>query len=536
MTQRQNTNNTTVTLGAESRNKLLEGVNTVANAVKTTLGPSGRTAVYTHFNGVPVSTKDGVSVAKSIVIDDNEIAVGAEMIKQISLKVGQEAGDGTTTSTILGQAIANKGVAAVANGMNPVHLKRGIDKACDFIVNEIKNNSIACTTVEDVYNVAKISANNDDVIASTIARTYEAIGKDGLMSFKMGTDTEDKVELQMGITINKGYAHDNLINNRENTFKSEQVFILLVEDKINNYKEIYDIVNTVVENGFKLLILADDFSSDTLDFLGVNVMKGNAQISAVKLMMTKELKDEYLKDIKTLTSAEIIGKHRKYNLQNFDFEKCFGVSREVEVTKEKTIIASGNFIKEEVIARAEEVKATLKIYKETKNQFFIQKTKERLAALTGGIAVIKVGGYSEIEIKERYDRYEDAICAYRSAIEEGVIAGGGTALAKISKKLSKLKGINIEEDFGIKIVVDSIKEPLRQILSNCGLEHSIIIDKILKKNDFNYGYDALNNKYVNVLETGIIDPAKVTRCAIQSSCSVANSIITTECVIARIKE
>lgn len=528
-----------IIFGSEARKKMIFGMNLLANAVKVTLGPKGRTVVYTYMNNFPVATKDGVSVAKSINLQDTEEAIGSEMLKQISLKVADDAGDGTTTSTILGQSITNQGVSATENGMNPMDLKRGIDKACSESIKELRKISKECKTLNDKISIATISANGDSKIGTLIAKTIDKVGENGVVNIEQGYEQEDIVSFKDGMFFETGYTHSNFANIiSDNSYESTKCYTLIIDKNISSYKEILNIVTVINEQNLSLLIIADSYSADTTNFLTVNAMQG-LKVCAVKTpILAQERKKDYLEDVAILTGGKVLGNNELEDLNNgvVTFQGMLGQAEKVRVTNETTTIFEGLGCKNKLKDRIKLIQKQLSEFESKKKEFDISTCKSRLAKLDGGIATIKVGGSSDLEIKERFDRFEDSLCAVNSAIKEGVVAGGGTALIKIAKKLENLKGNNADQDFGINIVLKAMQAPLRQIVENCGEESTLIVDKVINNPNENYGYDASLSKYVDMIKKGIIDPTKVTRCALESACSVAGAMITTECIITIIPE
>ena len=517
----------------EARNKMLIGVNAVADAVKTTLGPKGRNVVLQREFGAPFMTKDGVTVAKFVELPDAEENAGAQMIKEISSKAADEAGDGTTTSTVLGQSIVNEGVRAVEMGMNPMDLKRGIDKAFLAAKDILKEIAIPCKDKDSIKNVATISANGDETIGDIIADAMEKVGENGIINIENGNELNDVLVYTDGMEFDNGFMSPYFCNKENQTCEYYDAFVLLTQERIDNIHDILGVLEQTQEAGKPLILVAEGYSNEVLSLLVTNVMQGALKVCAVTAPANGDLRKKYLEDIAVLTGGKVIVNDTGVTLKTTTLEQL-GMASKITVHKDKTVIVDGRGSEIGINNRINEIKEELK--DNTISDYLKEKTKERLAKLSGGVAIIKIGGSSELELKERYDRFEDAICATRSAVEEGVVAGGGTALVKISKKLQSLKGDNKDQNFGIEIVLKAMLSPITQIVKNCGEEPSLVISKVIDSDDINFGYNASNGTYIDMIDNGIIDPAKVTRCALQYATSVAGLMITTECLITKLPE
>jgi chaperonin GroEL len=520
--------NKKVTFGSESRKKIAIGVNILADAVKVTLGPKGRNVVLEQTHGTPKITKDGVSVADVIYLEDPEENAAAQMLKTVSLKSHKEAGDGTTTSTVLAQAIINEGLKAVEVGFNPVDLKRGIEFAVSKVVEILKDVSVDCSSKENLEKVGTISANGDRKIGSLIAEAIDKVGKNGLVNIDKGRDIADELIFTDGMRLDAGYISPAFINKENQSVEYHDCMIMLIAEPLNSLESISSVLEAVcLKAGRPLLIIADSYSNEAIEALKQNRVQLNVPLVATTATAVGDRRVRILEDIAALCSGSVVGGFEGVKFENISLENV-GMFRKIVVTKNNTTLIDGKTDLNVLSNRIEEIKSDIKT---TDSDYETSKLKERLASLVGGVANIKVGGGSDLEIGERYDRFDDALCATRSAVEEGVVAGGGTILVKISKMLSKLKGINKDHSHGIKIVLEAMKSPLRQIVENCGEDSSIVLNKVYNKKDINFGYNASNSSYCDMLKLGILDPAKVTRCALEGASSVAGLMITTEAMI-----
>jgi len=517
----------------DARDALKKGVDALANAVKVTLGPKGRNVIIEKSFGGPQVTKDGVTVAKEIELEDTLENMGAQMVKEVASKTNDLAGDGTTTATVLTQAMVKEGLKNVASGANPLDLKRGIDKATSSIVKELKKQSISVgNDLEKIKQVASISANNDDSIGKMIADAFGKVGKDGVITVEEAKGMETYVDVVEGMQFDRGYLSPYFVTNHEKMeAELEKPFILLVDKKISNMKDLLPILEKSVQTGRQLLIIAEDIDGEALATLVINKIRGSLKIAAVKAPGFGDRRKAMLDDIATLTGGTVISEERGFSLENAELD-MLGQADRITIDKDNTTIVGGSGNKEDVKARVQQIKAQIET---TTSDYDKEKLQERLAKLAGGVAVLYVGAASEVELKEKKDRVEDALNATRAAVEEGIIAGGGVALVRAKKVLSKLKAENKDEETGIKIVERAVEEPLRQIANNAGKEGAVIVGKVSEgKGDF--GFDAKNDKFVNMFEAGIIDPTKVTRVALENAGSVSGMILTTEAAITNIKE
>ena len=516
-----------VTFGNESRTKLVEGVNILANAVKTTLGPKGRNVVIEKSFGSPVITKDGVTVAKEIQLEDKLQNMGAQMVKEVASKTADKAGDGTTTATVLAQSIVKEGMKFVAAGMNPMDLKRGIDKAVAVTVEELSKISKPCTTQKEIQQVGSLSANSDESIGKLISDAMERVGKDGVITVEDGKGLQDELEVVEGMQFDRGYLSPFFITNAEKQ-QAELVdpYILLTDKKISNIRDLLPVLETVAKQGKPLLIVAEDIEGEALATLVVNTMRGIIKSCAVKAPGFGDRRKAMLEDIAVLTNATVITDDLGYTLEKVTAEHL-GRAARVEVGKEDTIIIDGVGEKSKIDDR---VKALQVQVENAASDYDKEKISERIAKLAGGVAVIKVGAATETEMKEKKDRVDDALHATRAAVEDGIVVGGGVALLRARKALDNLHGSNSDQEAGIKIVWRALEEPIRTITSNAGESADVVVNKVLEGSE-NFGYNAATGVYGDMFEMGVIDPTKVTKTALVNASSIAGLLLTTDCAI-----
>jgi chaperonin GroEL len=519
-----------VLFAGDARQRMLAGVNILAEAVKVTLGPKGRNVVLEKSFGAPTITKDGVSVAKEIELKDKFENMGAQMVKEVASQTSDEAGDGTTTATVLAQAIFRDGLKAVAAGMNPMDLKRGIDKAVVAAIEHLKKLSKPCTDSKAITQVGTISANSDLAIGSIIAKAMEKVGKEGVITVEDGSGLENELDIVEGMQFDRGYLSPYFINNQQSmSCELEHPHILLVDKKISNIREMLPILEGVAKSGKSLLIIAEDVEGEALATLVVNTIRGIVKVCAVKAPGFGDRRKAMLQDIAILTGATVISEEIGLSLEAAKMDDL-GSAKRILVTKDNTTIIGGSGKPKDIQDRVAQIRAQIE---ETTSDYDREKLQERVAKLAGGVAVIKVGAATEIEMKEKKARVEDALHATRAAVEEGVVPGGGVALIRAISSLTDLKGDNHDQDMGISIVRRAIEAPLRQIVANAGDEPSVIVDKIIN-NKGNYGYNAATGEFGDMIEMGILDPTKVTRTALQNAASIAGLMITTECMIAEL--
>jgi chaperonin GroEL len=516
-----------VRFGDEARNKMLKGVNILANAVRVTLGPKGRNVILDKSFGSPIITKDGVSVAKEIELEDKFENMGAQMVKEVASKANDEAGDGTTTATVLAQNIINEGVKAVAAGMNPMDLKRGIDKAVVAAVEELKALSQPCADTKAIAQVGTISANSDDEIGQIIANAMDKVGKEGVITVEEGQGLANELAVVEGMQFDRGYLSPYFINNAEaGQVELDNPFILTVDKKISNIRELLPVLEGVAKSGKPLLIIAEDLEGEALATLVVNNMRGIVKVSAVKAPGFGDRRKAMLQDIAVLTGGVVISEEIGMELEKATLEDL-GTAKRVVITKDNTTIIDGAGEQDAIDGRVKQIRQQVE---EATSDYDKEKLQERLAKLAGGVAVIKVGAATEIEMKEKKHRVEDALHATRAAVEEGVVPGGGVALVRVAAKLADLRGINEDQNHGIKIALRAMEAPLRQIVDNAGEEPSVVVNNV-KNGSGNYGYNAATGVYGDMLEMGILDPTKVTRSALQFAASVGSLMITTEAMV-----
>jgi chaperonin GroEL len=517
----------------EARDRLKKGVDALSNAVKVTLGPKGRNVIIEKSYGAPIVTKDGVSVAKEIELKDSVENMGAQMVKEVASKTSDVAGDGTTTATVLAQSIITTGLKNVTAGANPMDLKRGIDKAVVAVVEHLSKQSIAVgDSNEKIKQVATISGNNDSFIGDKIADAMKAVSKDGVITIEEAKGIETTVKVVEGMQFDRGYISPYFVTDAEKMEVSfENPFILIHDKKISGMKDLLPILEKVVQTGRPLLIIAEDVDGEALATLVVNKIRGSLKIVAVKAPGFGDRRKEMLQDIAILTGGTVISEEQGYRLEDADLS-YLGQTEKISIDKDNTTIVSGRGTKESITARINQIKAQIET---TTSDYDREKLQERLAKLAGGVAVIQVGAASEVEMKEKKDRFEDALHATRAAIEEGTIPGGGVAYIRAISALEKIKTDNQDEELGVKIVKRALEEPLRQIVANAGLEGSIIVQKVKEGKD-DFGFNARTEVFENLYTTGVIDPTKVARVALENAASIAGMLLTTECVISEIKE
>jgi chaperonin GroEL len=517
-----------VKFSTDARDKMLRGVNILANAVKVTLGPKGRNVVIEKSFGAPRITKDGVTVAKEIELEDKFENMGAQMVRAVASKTNDIAGDGTTTATVLAQAIVNEGVKAVAAGMNPMDLKRGIDLAVIEVVENLKSRATKITSTAEVAQVGTISANGESFIGEEIAKAMEKVGNSGVITVEESKTADTTVDIVEGMQFDRGYLSPYFVTNAEKmTAVLEDPVILLHEKKLSNLQAILPILEAVVQSQRPLLIIAEDIEGEALATLVVNRLRGGLKVAAVKAPGFGDRRKAMLEDIAILTGGQVISEDLGIKLENVTLD-MLGTAKRVEITKENTTIVDGAGSKEDIEGRVGQIKSQIE---ETTSDYDKEKLQERLAKLAGGVAVIKVGGSTEVEVKERKDRVDDALNATRAAVEEGIVPGGGTALLRASSDL-KAKGANSDQQAGINIVRRALQEPVRQIANNAGDEGSVVVGKILESASLTFGYNAATGEYGDMIAMGIVDPVKVVRTALQDAASVASLLITTEAMIA----
>ena len=519
-----------VRFGDEVRQKMTNGVNVLANAVKVTLGPKGRNVVLERSFGAPTITKDGVSVAKEIELKDKFENMGAQMVKEVASKTSDIAGDGTTTATVLAQAIIREGMKSVAAGMNPMDLKRGIDKAVEVAVAELKNLSKPCTTSKEIAQVGSISANSDASIGQIIADAMDKVGKEGVITVEDGSGLQNELDVVEGMQFDRGYLSPYFINNQDRQIALlESPFVLLYDKKVSNIRDLLPTLEQVAKAGRPLLIIAEDIEGEALATLVVNNIRGILKTCAVKAPGFGDRRKAMLEDIAILTGGKVIAEEVGLSLEKVTLADL-GQAKRIEVGKENTIIIDGNGVETNIKSRIDQIK---KQVEEASSDYDREKLQERVAKLAGGVAVIKVGATTEIEMKEKKARVEDALHATRAAVEEGIVAGGGVALLRTRAAISKIKGDNHDQDAGVKIVLRAIEEPLRQIVSNAGVEPSVVVNNVAEGTG-NYGFNAANETYGDMVEMGVLDPTKVTRSALQNAASVAGLMLTTDCMVAEL--
>ncbi|HLR17995.1 MAG TPA: chaperonin GroEL [Alcanivoracaceae bacterium] len=512
----------------EARQRMLRGVNVLADAVKVTLGPKGRNVVLDKSFGAPVITKDGVSVAREIELEDKFENMGAQMVKEVASKANDEAGDGTTTATVLAQAIVSEGLKSVAAGMNPMDLKRGIDKAVAAVVEELQALATPCESNKNIEQVGTISANSDSSVGQIIAEAMEKVGKEGVITVEEGTSLDNELEVVEGMQFDRGYLSPYFINNQETmAVELDEPHILLVDKKITNIRELLPVLEAVAKSGKPLLIIAEDVEGEALATLVVNNMRGIIKCAAVKAPGFGDRRKAMLQDIAILTGATVISEEIGLNLEETTLEDL-GSAKKVNIDKDNTTVVDGAGNEADIKGRVEQIRAEIE---NSTSDYDREKLQERVAKLAGGVAVIKVGAATEVEMKEKKARVDDALAATRAAVEEGIVAGGGVALVRALSKIDNLTGDNEDQNVGIALARRAMEAPLRQIATNAGAEASVVVQAV-REGKGSYGYNAATEEYGDMIEMGIIDPAKVTRSALQAAASIAGLMITTEAMVA----
>jgi len=510
-----------------ARSKLVEGVNILANAVKVTLGPKGRNVVLERSFGSPIVTKDGVSVAKEIELADKLQNIGAQLVKEVASRTSDDAGDGTTTATVLAQAIVREGLKYVAAGLNPLDLKRGIDKAVIAAVEELKKISKPTTTSKEIAQVATISANGEESIGQRIAEAIDRVGKEGVITVEDGKSLDDELDVVEGLQFDRGYLSPYFINDQDKQVAVlEDPFVLLHDKKVSNIRDLLPVLELVAKAGRPLLIIAEDVEGEALATLVVNNIRGILKTVAVKAPGFGDRRKALLEDIAILTGGQVIAEETGLTLEKATLAEL-GQAKRIEVGKENTIVIDGAGDTKNIQARVKQIRVQIE---EASSDYDREKLQERVAKLAGGVAVIKVGGATEIEVKEKKDRVDDALHATRAAVEEGIVPGGGVALIRVKQAISGLKGANADQDAGVKIVLRALEEPLRQIVTNAGEEASVVVARVAEGAG-NFGYNAQTGEYGDLVESGVLDPTKVTRTALQNAASIAGLLLTTDATI-----
>ncbi|MFW2455559.1 chaperonin GroEL [Methyloversatilis discipulorum] len=521
-----------VRFGDSARERMVAGVNVLANAVKVTLGPKGRNVVLERSFGAPTVTKDGVSVAKEIELKDKFENMGAQMVKEVASKTSDVAGDGTTTATVLAQAIVREGMKYVAAGMNPMDLKRGIDKAVTGIIGELKKISKPCSTSKEIAQVGSISANSDTSVGARIAEAMDKVGKEGVITVEDGKSLNDELEVVEGMQFDRGYLSPYFINNPDRQIAVlDSPFVLLHDKKISNIRDLLPVLEQVAKAGRPLLIIAEDIEGEALATLVVNNIRGILKTVAVKAPGFGDRRKAMLEDIAILTGGTVIAEEVGLSLEKATLQDL-GQAKRIEVGKEETTIIDGAGTEDAITARVANINTQIEA---ATSDYDREKLQERKAKLAGGVALIKVGAATEVEMKEKKARVEDALHATRAAVEEGIVAGGGVALVRALQNLGDLRGDNADQDAGIKLIMRAVEEPLRQIVANAGEEPSVVVAKV-KEGKGNYGYNAASGEYGDMVEMGVLDPTKVTRTALQNAASVASLMLTTDCMVAELAE
>jgi chaperonin GroEL len=518
-----------VRFGGDARQRMLRGVDILADAVKVTLGPKGRNVVLDKSFGAPRITKDGVTVAKEIELSDKFENMGAQMVREVASKTNDTAGDGTTTATVLAQAIVREGAKAVAAGMNPMDLKRGIDKAVEVIIEDLKKRSVNVSSEEQIAQVGTISANGEKEIGEMIAKAMQKVGKEGVITVEEAKSLETELDVVEGMQFDRGYVSPYFVTNADKmTAELESPYILIHEKKLSGLQAMLPVLEAVVQSGRPLLIIAEDIEGEALATLVVNKLRGGLKVAAVKAPGFGDRRKAMLEDIATLTAGQVISEDLGIKLENVALN-MLGTAKRVKIDKENTTIVDGAGKKKDIEARCTQIRQQIE---ETTSDYDREKLQERLAKLAGGVAVIKVGGATEIEVKERKDRVDDALHATRAAVEEGIVPGGGTALLYATRALEGLKPANDDQRVGVEIVRKALQAPVRQIAENAGVDGSVVVGKLLEQKNAKQGFDAQAGEYTDMIKAGIIDPTKVVRCALQDASSVAGLLITTEAMVA----
>lgn len=517
-----------IEFGIDARAKMLKGVETLAKTVKVTLGPKGRNVILDKSYGAPKITKDGVSVAKEVELSDKFENMGAQLVKEVAQKTADKAGDGTTTATVLAEAIIKEGCKAVAAGMNPMDLKRGIDMAVEAVVADIKSRSVAIKTSEEIAQVGTISANGDRSIGEYLARAMEKVGNEGVITVEDAKGLETELDVVEGMQFDRGYLSPYFITNAEKMVcEYENPFVLLYDQKVSNLQPLIPVLESIVQSGRALVIIAEDIEGEALATLVVNRIRGGLKVCAVKAPGFGDRRKAMLEDIAILTGGQVISEELGMKLENVTLD-MLGSAKRVEITKDETTIIDGDGEKDLIEARAAQIRKQIE---ETSSDYDREKLQERLAKLSGGVAVLRVGGASEVEVKEKKDRIDDALNATRAAVKEGVVAGGGVALLYSAKVLDSLKPENQDQKVGIDIIRKATQAPIRQIAENAGVDGAVVAGKLLESTDTNFGYNAQSGEYTDMVKAGIIDPTKVVRTALQDAASVGGLLITTEAMV-----
>lgn len=517
-----------IEFGTDARAKMLKGVETLAKTVKVTLGPKGRNVILDKSYGAPKITKDGVSVAKEVELSDKFENMGAQLVKEVAQKTADKAGDGTTTATVLAEAIIKEGCKAVAAGMNPMDLKRGIDMAVEAVVADIKSRSVAIKTSEEIAQVGTISANGDRSIGEYLARAMEKVGNEGVITVEDAKGLETELDVVEGMQFDRGYLSPYFITNAEKMVcEYENPFVLLYDQKVSNLQPLLPVLESIVQSGRALVIIAEDIEGEALATLVVNRIRGGLKVCAVKAPGFGDRRKAMLEDIAILTGGQVISEELGMKLENVTLD-MLGSAKRVEITKDETTIIDGDGEKDLIEARAAQIRKQIE---ETSSDYDREKLQERLAKLSGGVAVLRVGGASEVEVKEKKDRIDDALNATRAAVKEGVVAGGGVALLYSAKVLDSLKPENQDQKVGIDIIRKATQAPIRQIAENAGVDGAVVAGKLLESTDTNFGYNAQSGEYTDMVKAGIIDPTKVVRTALQDAASVGGLLITTEAMV-----
>ena len=517
-----------IEFGSEARAKMLKGVETLAKTVKVTLGPKGRNVILDKSYGAPKITKDGVSVAKEVELADKFENMGAQLVKEVAQKTADKAGDGTTTATVLAEAIIREGSKAVAAGMNPMDLKRGIDMAVEAVIEDIKSRSVAIKTSEEIAQVGTISANGDRSIGEYLARAMEKVGNEGVITVEDAKGLETELDVVEGMQFDRGYLSPYFITNTEKmTCEYESPYILLYDQKVSTLQPLIPVLENIVQSGRALLIVAEDIEGEALATLVVNRLRGGLKVCAVKAPGFGDRRKAMLEDIAILTGGQVVSEELGMKLENVTLD-MLGSAKRVTITKDETTIIDGDGEKDLIEARAAQIRKQIE---ETSSDYDREKLQERLAKLSGGVAVLRVGGASEVEVKEKKDRIDDALNATRAAVKEGVVAGGGCALLYASRVLDKLSPADQDQKVGVEIIRKACQAPIRQIAENAGVDGAVVAGKVLENNDPNYGYNAQSGEYTDMVKAGIIDPTKVVRTALQDAASVGGLLITTEAMV-----
>ncbi len=517
-----------IKFGDDARQRMLKGVNTLANAVKITLGPKGRNVVLDKSFGAPTVTKDGVSVAKEIELKDKFENMGAQMVKEVASKTSDIAGDGTTTATVLAQSIVTEGLKSVAAGMNPMDLKRGIDKAVVAVVEELEKNSKPCNDEKSIAQVGTISANDDSAVGEIIAEAMNKVGKEGVITVEEGSGLDNELDVVEGMQFDRGYLSPYFINNQQSmSVELEEPYIMLHDKKVSNIRDLLPILEAVAKSGRPLLIIAEDVEGEALATLVVNTIRGIVKVAAVKAPGFGDRRKAMLEDLATLTGGTAISEEVGLTLEKVGLDDL-GTAKRIVITKDDTTVIDGAGKASDIEARINQVRQQIE---NSTSDYDREKLQERVAKLAGGVAVIKVGAATEIEMKEKKARVEDALHSTRAAVEEGVVPGGGVALLRALKAIDGMKGNNEDQNIGINIIRRSLQEPLRQIVNNAGGEASVVVNEVLNRKD-NEGYNAATGEYGDMIKMGILDPTKVTRSALQNAASIAGLLVTTEAMIA----